>query len=135
MKVTYIEKENVPIGQKIRKSISSILTIIGHLVIIFVFFGYITTFLTLKISDTQSAIFEFYYANLIVSIIAVSREVLSKWTRASLKNCIFVLINLTIFNPFWPIYWGPAFSLFIMMYFVLSLRIYYEMLGMNERLN
>ena len=135
MKVTYIEKEKVPIGQKIRRSISNILTIIGHLVIIFVFFGYITTFLTLKISDTQSTIFEFYYANLIVSIIAVSREVLSKWTRDSLKNCIYVLINLTIFNPFWPIYWGPALSLFIMMYFVLSLKIYYEMLGTNERLN
>lgn len=135
MKVTYIEKEKMPIGQMIRKSTSSILTIIGHLVIIIVFVGYITTFLTLKISDTQSTIFEFYYANLIVSIIAVSREVLSKWTRASLKSCIYVLINLTIFNPFWPIYWGPSLSLFIIIYFVFSLKLYHDMLGMNERLN
>lgn len=123
-------KNRKPLGQIIRRKLVGLLTYIGMISLIFALGVYI-----IALFDNSMPLRITLFVNLFVSIIAVSREILSKWSKESLKMLVFIVLNLILFNPFLPIYWGPVGSLMVLICLFYSLSIYFKLLGVDENAN
>lgn len=124
------KKIREPLGKVVRKKISTLLTFVGMISLVLAFIVYI-----FALFDNSMPLRNTFYVNLFVSIVAVSREILSKWSKDSLKMLVFIVLNLILFNPFLPIYWGSVGSLMVLVCLFYSLSIYFKLLGVDENVN